>query len=73
MAIIRIDLDSAAVAEVMRLFGARTEEEAVNLALREYAARRRHIAELDHYAAVAQGWDYEGWQKMRAASRAASA
>lgn len=25
---------------------------------------------LNHYAAVAQGWDYEGWQELRAAGKA---
>jgi hypothetical protein len=27
-------------------------------------------AALDHYAAAAQSWDYEGWQDMHAASKA---
>jgi hypothetical protein len=40
---------------------------------REYAARHRRIAALDHYAAAAQTWDYEGWQNMRAASKAPAA
>jgi hypothetical protein len=37
--------------------------------LREYTARHRRIAALDHYAAAAQSWDYEGWQEMRSASK----
>jgi hypothetical protein len=49
----------------MRLSGARSKKDTVNLALREYAARHRRIAALDHYAAAAAGWDYEGWQEMR--------
>jgi len=40
----------------------------INLALHEYAARHRRIAALDHYAAAAQAWDYEGRKKMRSAS-----
>lgn len=36
-----IDLDEEALAEVMRLSGARTKKDTVNLALREYAARHR--------------------------------
>lgn len=37
----RIDIDDAALRETMRYSGARTEAEAVNLALRVYAARHR--------------------------------
>ena len=73
MAVTQIDLDDDALAEVMRLSGAKSKKETVNLALREYAARHRRIAALDHYAAVAQGWDYEGWQEIRAASKASAA
>jgi hypothetical protein len=42
----------------MRMSDARSEE-TVNLALREYAARHRRIAALDHYAA-AQAWGLRG-------------
>jgi Arc/MetJ family transcription regulator len=69
MTVTQIDLDDAALAEAMRLSGARSKKETVNLALREYAARHRRIAALDNYAAAAQGWDYEGWQELREASR----
>lgn len=70
MSVTQIDLGDDALAEAMRLSGARSKKETVNLALREYAARRRRIAALDHYAAVAQGWDYEGWKAMCEASKA---
>ncbi|MFU8873518.1 type II toxin-antitoxin system VapB family antitoxin [Micromonospora sp. SL4-19] len=73
MAVTQIDLDDDALAEAMRLSGAKSKKETVNLALREYAARHRRIAALDHYAAVAQGWDYEGWQEMRTAGKAPAA
>jgi Arc/MetJ family transcription regulator len=69
MSVTQIDLDDEALAEAMRLSGAKSKKDTVNLALREYAARHRRIAALDHHAAVAQGWDYEGWQEMRAASK----
>jgi Arc/MetJ family transcription regulator len=72
MAVTQIDLDEEALAEAMRLSGAKSKKETVNLALREYAARHRRIAALDHYAAVAQGWDYEGWREMRAAGKASA-
>jgi Arc/MetJ family transcription regulator len=65
----QIDLDDEALAEAMRLSGARSKKETVNLALREYAARHRRIAALDHYAAAAQGWDYDGWRELREAAK----
>jgi Arc/MetJ family transcription regulator len=73
MTITQIDLDDDALAEAMRLSGARSKKDTVNLALREYAARHRRIAALDHHAVAAQGWDYEGWQNMRAASKSPAA
>jgi Arc/MetJ family transcription regulator len=69
MTITQIDLDDEALAAAMRLSGARSKKETVNLALREYAARHGRIAALDHYAEVAQSWDYEGWQELRAAGK----
>jgi Arc/MetJ family transcription regulator len=73
VAITQIDLDDDALAEAMRLSGARSKKETVNLALREYAARHRRIAALDHYAAAARTWDYEGWQDMHTAGKAPAA
>ena len=73
MTVTQIDLDDDALAEVMRLSGARSKKETVNLALQEYASRHRRIAALDHYAAASQGWDYEGWQELRAARKAPAA
>jgi Arc/MetJ family transcription regulator len=66
----QIDLDDEALAAAMRLSGARSKKETVNLALREFAARHGRIAALDHYASAAQGWDFEGWQELRAAAKA---
>jgi Arc/MetJ family transcription regulator len=68
-----IDLDDDPLAEAMRLSGARSKKETVNIALREYAARHRRIAALDHHAAAAQTWDYEGWQDMHAAGKVPAA
>jgi Arc/MetJ family transcription regulator len=70
MAVTQIDIDDDALTEAMRLSGAKSKKEMVNLALREYAARHQRIAALDRFAGVAQGWDYEGWQEMRAAGKA---
>jgi Arc/MetJ family transcription regulator len=57
----------------MRLSGAKSKKDTVNLALREYAARHSRIAALDRYASAAGSWDYEGWQAMRAADRSPAA
>lgn len=73
MTVTQIDLDDDALAEAIRLSGARSKKEAVNLALREYTARHRRIAELDHYVTMAQDWDYEGWQEIREASKSPAA
>jgi len=63
--ITRIDIDDQALADAMRLSGERTTEDVVNLALREYVERHARIAALQRHAAVAKGWDYEGWQTLR--------
>ncbi|MCY1139802.1 type II toxin-antitoxin system VapB family antitoxin [Actinoplanes sp. Pm04-4] len=69
MGVTQIDLDDDALAEAMRLSGAKSKKETVNLALREYAARHRRIAALEQHLAAAQHWDYEGWQQMNAAGK----
>jgi Arc/MetJ family transcription regulator len=65
----QIDLDDAALAEAMRLSGARTKKDTVNLALREFAARHRRVAALEHFATIASDWDYEDWARRRAAAK----
>ena len=69
MALTQIDIDDDALAEAMRLSGAKTKKDTVNLALREFAARHRRVAALEHYARLAAGWDYEGWEQLRAADK----
>ena len=66
MAVTRIDLDGEALTETMRLSGARTTTDAVNLALREYAARHRRIEALEHFGEAAKAWDHDGWARWRA-------
>ncbi|MCS0639157.1 type II toxin-antitoxin system VapB family antitoxin [Streptomyces sp. LP05-1] len=57
MSATQIDIDDEALAEAMRLSGARTKKETVNLALREYAERRRRTeARMRHFRA-AQTWN----------------
>jgi len=61
----QIDIDDDALGEAMRLSGAKTKKDTVNLALREFAARHRRVAALEHFATLAEGWDFEGWQRQR--------
>jgi Arc/MetJ family transcription regulator len=69
VSVTQIDLDDEALEQAMRLSGAKSKKDTVNLALREYAARHSRIAALDRSASAAASWDYEGWQAMRAADR----
>lgn len=69
MALTQIDLDEDALTEVMRLSGARTKKDTVNLALREYVAHHRRIEALAQSAEVGAGWDYEGWKRLRRAQK----
>ncbi len=69
MTLTQIDIDQDALDEAMRLSGARTKKETVNLALREFAARHRRVAALEHYATLASKWDFEGWEHRRAAEK----
>jgi Arc/MetJ family transcription regulator len=73
VALTQVDIDEEALAEAMRLSGARTKKDTVNLALREFAARHRRVAALEHYATLAEGWDFEGWEHRRAAEKDPSA
>ena len=69
MTLTHIDIDEDALTEAMRLSGARTKKDTVNLALREFAARHRRVAALEHYAALAAEWDFEGWEHRRAVGK----
>lgn len=55
----QIGLDDDALAETMRLAGARTKQETVNLALRELVARHRQGVAIERYGSLAARWDYE--------------
>jgi Arc/MetJ family transcription regulator len=70
MAVTQIDLDDVALAEVMRRSGLVTKKDAVNEALRDYAAKLRRAAEFDSYIQRSQEWDYEAWKKLRAEDEA---
>lgn len=70
MSVTQIDLDDAALREVMRIAGVHTKKEAVNLAMRDYVERFRRIQALAQSREDAQGWDYEGWLAARADEKA---
>jgi Arc/MetJ family transcription regulator len=65
----QIDIDDEALAEAMRLSGAKTKKETVNLALREYAERRRRTEARLRSFEIAQEWDDEGFWRLHAAEK----
>jgi Arc/MetJ family transcription regulator len=65
----QIDLDDDALLDAMRLSGATTKKDTVNLALREYVERHRRVETLQRHAVEAKGWDYSGWQRLRKADK----
>jgi Arc/MetJ family transcription regulator len=67
--ITQIDIDDQALADAMRLSGERTKKDTVNRALREYVDRHARIEALQRRAVEAKGWDFEGWQVLRAADK----
>jgi Arc/MetJ family transcription regulator len=69
MPVTQIDIDDDALTEAMRISGARTKKDTVNLALRDYVANHRRIEALERYASLSAGWDYEGWQRQRQAEQ----
>lgn len=69
MSVTQIDVDDDALTEVMRRSGLTTKKDAVNEALRDYAAKLRRAAEFDGYIQRAQEWDYEGWKELRAGDK----
>ena len=72
MAVTQIDLDDEALTEVMRRSGLVTKKDAVNEALRDYAAKLRRAAEFDGYIERTLTWDYEGWKKLRSQDKPGS-
>ncbi|WP_037885585.1 type II toxin-antitoxin system VapB family antitoxin [Streptomyces sp. NRRL S-646] len=69
MSATQIDIDDEALAEAMKLSGAKTKKEMVNLALREYAERRRRTEARLRYLEMAQNWDEEGFWRRHAAEK----
>jgi Arc/MetJ family transcription regulator len=69
MPVTQIDIDGETLAEAMRLSGASTKKDTVNLALREYVERRHRRQSLAQHWSNAQKWDYETWREMRDADK----
>lgn len=69
MSVTQIDVDDEALGEAMRIAGARTKKDTVNLALREFVASHRRVDALERYATLGKDWDYEGWRRLRAADK----
>lgn len=72
MSATQIDIDDEALSEAMRLSGAKTKKETVNIALREYAERRQRTERRLRHLENAQLWDEESFQRRHAAEKAAS-
>ena len=68
----QIDIDDDALAEAMRLSQAKTKKETVNLALREYAERRRRTEDRLRHFQAAQRWDEEAFWQQRELDKGAS-
>jgi Arc/MetJ family transcription regulator len=68
VALTQIDIDDDALADAMRLSGAKTKKDTVDLALREFA-RHRRTAALERSAQLAAAWDFDDWQRRQAAGK----
>ncbi|PJE98233.1 antitoxin [Streptomyces carminius] len=69
MSATQIDIDDEALTEAMRLSGARTKKEMVNMALREYVERRsRTEARMRHFEESRQ-WDEDDFWRRHAAEK----
>jgi Arc/MetJ family transcription regulator len=69
VSVIRIEVDDEALAEVIRLTGSGTAQEAVGLALQEYVARHQRVTDHENAVRRARGWDYDGWRRQRQAEQ----
>lgn len=72
MSATQIDIDDDALTEAMRLSGARTKKETVNIALREYAERRQRTEKRLRHLENAQHWDEGAFLRRHAAEKDSS-
>ncbi|AXG78322.1 type II toxin-antitoxin system VapB family antitoxin [Streptomyces paludis] len=71
MSATQIDIDDEALKEAMRLSGAKTKKEMVNIALREYAERRQRTEKRLRHVENAQHWDEDSFWRRHAAEKGA--
>ncbi|MFE3685882.1 type II toxin-antitoxin system VapB family antitoxin [Streptomyces sp. NPDC059095] len=69
MSATRITIDDEALTEAMRLSGIRAQSEMVNLALREYAARRHRPGPRPKYFQAARDWGDVRFWRLHAAEK----
>lgn len=70
MAVTEIELDVELLAEVLKISGASTPQEAVDFALRDLVVRH-HTGEAGKQAQrQARTWDYDGWKVLNERDRA---
>ncbi|TQL69113.1 Arc/MetJ family transcription regulator [Nocardioides albertanoniae] len=70
MAVTQIELDAELLAEVQRISGATTTQEAVDFAIRELVIRNHEGDAPRHAQKLARTWDYDGWQVLNKRDRA---
>ena len=69
MAVTQINLDTEVLAEVQRISGASTPQEAVEFAVRELVIRNHEGDAPRHAQKLARTWDYDGWQVLNQRDR----
>jgi Arc/MetJ family transcription regulator len=69
MSATQIDIDDEALTEAMRLSGAKTKKETVNIALREYASRRQRTEARLRHLDRSQQWDENDFWRRHAAEK----
>ncbi|MFJ3975967.1 type II toxin-antitoxin system VapB family antitoxin [Streptomyces sp. NPDC090021] len=69
MSVTQIDLDDEALAEAMRLMGASTKKETVNMALRDYVARVKRLEAAEKLAARGERGEFEAAAAAHAAAK----
>jgi Arc/MetJ family transcription regulator len=65
MSMTNLDIDDAALAEVMRLTGCTTKKDTVNTVLRDYVARVKRLEALDALSERAERGDFDNARQAR--------
>ncbi|MFD7076975.1 type II toxin-antitoxin system VapB family antitoxin [Nocardioides sp. NPDC057577] len=70
MAVTQIEIDDELLAEIQRISGATTPQEAVEFAVRELVIRNHEGDAPKHAQKLARNWDYDGWRVLNERDRA---